>query len=117
MDEIKKEFFNDLKNYDVVIRSRNERERLQSELKNLEIKIIKERERYNSYPTVIKSIERLSNAEIDENAILAIDKIISMTGISHHLYKDKRQYNQNLMDDLQKYGNLKLAIKKILIKK
>ena len=66
---------------------------------------------------MIVSIERLSNAGIDENAILAIDKIISMTGISHHLYKDKRQYNQNLMDDLQKYGNLNLAIKKILIKK
>jgi hypothetical protein len=27
LDEIKREFFNDLKNYDVVIRSRNERER------------------------------------------------------------------------------------------
>jgi hypothetical protein len=61
---------------------------------------------------VIKSIERLSNAGIDENAILAIDKIISMTGISH-MYKDKRRYKQNLIYDLQKYGNLKLAIKNL----
>ena len=38
-----------------------------------------------------------------------IDKIISMAGIG--LYKDKQKYKQNLIDDLQKYGNLKLAIK------
>ncbi len=36
-----------------------------------------------------------------------------MSGISHHLYKDKRRYKQNLIDDLQKYGNLKLAIKNL----
>ena len=35
-----------------------------------------------------------------------------MTGI--HLYKDKSaKYKQNFMDDLQKYGNLKLAIKNL----
>jgi hypothetical protein len=33
-----------------------------------------------------------------------------MTGISH-LYKDKHRYTQSLINDLQKYGNLKLAIK------
>ncbi len=113
IDEIKKEFFNDLKSYEEVIRSRNERDRLKSELKNLEMLKIKERERYNSYPKVIQSIERLSNAGIDENDILAIDKIISMAGIDHHLYKDKTKYKQNLIDDLQKYGNLKSAIKNL----
>jgi len=113
IDEIKKEFFNDLKSYEEVIRSRNERDRLKSELKNLEMLKIKERERYNSYPKVIQSIERLSNAAIDENDILAIDKIISMAGIDHHLYKDKTKYKQNLIDDLQKYGNLKSTIKNL----
>jgi hypothetical protein len=34
---------------------------------NLEILKIKKRERYNSYPKVIESIERLSNAEIYED--------------------------------------------------
>jgi len=32
-----------------------------------------------------------------------------MTGIQ--IYKDKPMYKQNLMDDLRKYGKLKLAIK------
>ena len=40
-----------------------------------------------------------------------MDKIISMAGI--HLYKDKSRYKQNLMDDLKKHGNLKLAIKNL----
>jgi hypothetical protein len=62
---------------------------------------------------VIASIERLSNVGISENDIIAIDKIISMAGINRHQYKDKRKYKQNLMDDLQKYGNLKLANKKL----
>lgn len=59
---------------------------------------------------MIESIERLSNAGISENDILEMDKIVSMADINH-LYKDKHRYKQNLMDDLQKYGNLKLAIK------
>jgi hypothetical protein len=29
------------------------------------------------------------------------------------IYKDKPMYKQNLTDDLQKYGNLKLAIKNL----
>ncbi len=111
LDEIKKEFFDDLKSYDEIIRSRKERDRLQSEVKNLEIQTIKEREKYNSYPQIIQSIDRLSNAGIYEDDILEIEKIISMTGIQ--LYKDKPIYKQNLMDDLRKYGNLKLAIKNL----
>ena len=35
-----------------------------------------------------------------------------MAGINHNLYKDKHRYKQTLID-LQKYGNLKLAIKKL----
>jgi hypothetical protein len=35
-----------------------------------------------------------------------------MTCISH-LYKDKHRYIQTLINDLQKYGNLKLAIKNL----
>jgi hypothetical protein len=35
-----------------------------------------------------------------------------MSGISH-LYKDKHRYKQTLMNELQKYGNLKLAIKNL----
>jgi hypothetical protein len=110
-DEIKKEFFYDLKNYYKVVGSRNERDRLQAEIKNLETLKIKERERYHAYPTVIKSLERLSNAEIYEDDIIMIDKIISIAGIG--LYKDKQRYKLNLIDNLQKYGNLKLAIKNL----
>jgi hypothetical protein len=112
-EQIKKEFFDDLTSYDEILRSRKEKDRLQNEIKNLEMQLIKEKERYNTYPKVIESIERLSNAGIYEKDILAIDKIVSMAGISHNLYKDKRRYNQTLIDDLQKYGNLKLAIKKL----
>src|SRR5688500_15241648 len=36
IDEIKKEFFDDLKNYHEIVRSRKKRDRLQSEIKNLE---------------------------------------------------------------------------------
>jgi hypothetical protein len=91
--------------------SRDERDRLQNEIKNSEVQIIKEKEKFNSYPQIIQSIDRLSNAGIYEDDILEIEKIISMTGIQ--LYKDKPMYKQNLMDDLRKYGNLKLAIKNL----
>jgi hypothetical protein len=40
---------------------------------------------------------------------------ISISGIS--LYKDKHRYKKNLIDDLQKYGNLKSAIKNLQDKK
>ena len=59
---------------------------------------------------MIESIERLSKAEIYEDDILAIDKILSMTGISH-LYKDKHRDIQTCMNDL--IGNFKLAIKNL----
>ena len=110
-EQIKKEFFNDLKIYDKILGSRNERDRLQNEIKNLEVQIIKEKERCNSYPQIIQSIDRLSNAGIYEDDILELEKIISMTGIQ--IYKDKLMYKQNLLDDLRKYGNLKLAIKNL----
>ncbi len=62
----------------------------------------------------MKSIERLSHAGISENDILTIDKLVSMSGTNHYrLYKDKRRNKQNLIDDLQKYENLKLAIKNL----
>jgi hypothetical protein len=98
----KKEFFDDLKNYDEILGSRNEKVRLQNEIKHLEMQLIKEKERYNSYPKVIESLEKLSNARIHENDIIKIENIISMAGTS--LYKNKSGLNkQNLMDDLQKY--------------
>jgi hypothetical protein len=115
-EQIKKEFFDDLKNYDEILGSRNEKVRLQNEIKHLEMQLIKEKERYNSYPKVIESLEKLSNARIHENDIIKIENIISMAGTS--LYKNKSGLNkQNLMDDLQKYGNLKLAIKNLQDKK
>ena len=40
-EQIKKEFFDDLKNYDEILGSRNERDRLQKEIKNLEIQLRK----------------------------------------------------------------------------
>ena len=95
---VKKEYFDDLKNYDEIIRSRKERDKLHSEVKNLHMLKIKERERYTSYPKVRKSLERLSNAEIYEDDILAIDTILSMTGIGHQ-YKDKHRYIQTLTND------------------
>ena len=61
---------------------------------------------------MIESIEKLSNARIYENDIIKIDNILSMADI--RLYKNKSSiYKQNLIDDLQKYGNLKLAIKNL----
>jgi uncharacterized coiled-coil DUF342 family protein len=55
-ENIKKEFFNDLKNYDEIIRSRNKKDRLQKDIKNLEIKLERERENNNAYPRAIESI-------------------------------------------------------------
>jgi hypothetical protein len=124
-EQIKKEFFDDLKSYDEILASRKEKDRLKNEIKNLENQLLKEKERYSSYPKVIESIERLSHAGISENDILTIDKIVSMSGTNHYRlrYKDKRRNKQNLIDDLQKYENLKLAIgnleskrKKIVLK-
>ena len=43
--------------------------------------------------------------------ILKIDKILSMT--DYYPNKDKPLYKETLIDDLQKYGNLKLAIKNL----
>jgi hypothetical protein len=111
-DEIRKQFFEDLKkNYEEVIGSRKEIDRLEKELKILEEQTMKEREKYNSYPKVIESIRRLAGSRISEEDIVYIDKILSMT--DYYLYKDKRLYKEGLIDDLQKYGNLKLAIKNL----
>jgi hypothetical protein len=110
-DDIRKKFFDDLKNYEEVIGSRKEIERLKNELKNLEIQIRKEREKYNSYPEIIESINRLTGAGIPEEDIVKIDRILSMT--YYYLYKDNRVYKEALFDDLQKYGDLKLAIKNL----
>ena len=86
---MKKEFFDDLKNYGEVINSGNEKKRLQNEIKHLEMQIIKEKETYNSYLKVIDSIERLTNAGIFENGIISIDRIIPMSGRIQQLNKDK----------------------------
>ena len=110
-DEIRKEFFDDIKNYEEVIGSRKERERLKNELKSLEIQIMKEREKYNSYPKIKESINRLTGAGIPEEDIVKIERILSMT--YYYLYKDNRIYKEAFFDDLQKYGDLKLAIKNL----
>ena len=110
-DEIRKKFFDDVKNYEEVIGSRKEIERLKNELKNLEIQTMKEREKYIAYPAVIEAILRLTGSGISEEDIVKIDKILSMN--DYFLYKDKPLYKETLIDDLQKYGNLKLAIKNL----
>ena len=99
------------KNYTEVIGSRKEIDRLNKEIKILEEQTMKEREKYNSYPKVIESIRRLAGSRISEKDIVDIDKILSMT--DYYNYKDKRLYKDGLIDDLQKYGNLKLAIKNL----
>lgn len=86
-------------------------ERLKKELKNLEIQIVKEREKCNSYPQIIESINRLTGAGIPDEEIVKIDRILSMT--YYYLYKDNRVYKEAFFDDLQKYGDLKLAIKNL----
>jgi hypothetical protein len=53
----------------------------------------------------------LASSRISEKDIVDIDKILSMT--DYYNYKDKRLYKDGLIDDLQKYGNLKLAIKNL----
>ena len=61
--------------------------------------------------TVIESIVRLAGSGIYEEDIVKIDKILSMN--DYYLYKDKLLLKETLIDDLQKYGNLKLAIKNL----
>ena len=78
-EEIRKIFFDDVKNYEEVIGSRIEIERLKKELKILEEQTFKEREKYNAYPKIIESITRLAGARISEDDIVKIDKILSMT--------------------------------------
>jgi hypothetical protein len=107
-DEIIKEFFGDIQNYEEVIGSRKEIERLKNELKSLEVQTRKEREKYNAYPKIIDSIIRLAGAGISEDDIVKIDRILSMT--DYYLYKDQPLYKETLIDDLQNYGNLKLTI-------
>jgi hypothetical protein len=111
-DEIRNEFFKDVKNYEEVIGSRKEKDRIQKELKILEEETMKEREKYNAYPKIIESINRLAGAEISEDDIIKIDKILSMTDY-YYQEKDNPLYKETLIDDLQKYGNLKLAIKNL----
>src|SRR5215204_3822764 len=110
-DETREEFFDDVKNYEEVIGSRKERKRLKNEIRSLEILISKEREKYNAYPKLIESINRLTGAGIPEEDIIKIDRILSMT--YYYLYKDNRIYKEAFFDDLQKYGDLKLAIKNL----
>ena len=108
-DVTRKQFFHDVKNYDEVIGSRMEIDRLKNELKNLEINTLKEKEKYIAYPTVIEVILRLAGSGINEDDIVKIDKILSMT--DYYPNKDKPLYKETLIDELQKYGNLKLTIK------
>ncbi|MGH9980795.1 MAG: hypothetical protein ACRD6U_04480 [Nitrososphaeraceae archaeon] len=110
-DETKKNFFDDVKNYEEVIRSRKEIDRLKNERKRLEVQVMREREKYNSYPKIIESIIRMIGAGISEEDIVNIDKILLMT--DYYLYKDNQQYKEALFDDLQKYRDLKLAIKNL----
>jgi hypothetical protein len=112
-DGIRKEFFDDVKNnYSDVIGSRKEIERLRNELKILEVQTMKEREKYTTLPKILESLIRLSAAGIYEDDIVKIDKILSKTDY-YYLYKDKPMSKEALFDDLQKYGNLKLAIKNL----
>ena len=111
-DEIRKEFFADVKNYEEVIGSRKEIDRLKYELKNLEAQTMKEREKYNAYPKILESLIRLSSAGISEDDIVKIDKILSMSDY-YYQEKDKPFSKETLRDDLHKYGNLKLAIKNL----
>ena len=110
-NEIRKQFFDDVKNYEEVIGSRKEIDRLKDELKNLEMKTMKEREKYIAYPPVIEAILRLAGSGINEDDIIKIDKILSMT--DYYPNKDKPLYKETLIDDLQKYGNLKVTIKNL----
>ena len=110
-NEIRKQFFHDVKNYEEVIGSRKEIDRLKDELKNLEMKTIKEREKFIAYPPVIEAILRLAGSGINEDDILKIDKILMVT--DYYPNKDKPMYKDTLIDELQKYGNLKLTIKKL----
>lgn len=114
-DGIRKKFFDDVKNYEEVIGSRKEIDRLKHELKDLEAQTMKEREKYNAYPQLIYSIIRLIIAGIFEDDIVKIDKILSMTDYYYYsLDKDTSlSSKETLIDDLQKYGNLKLAIKNL----
>ena len=75
---------------------------------------MKERERYNAYPKIIESITRLSGAGISEADIIKIDRILSIN--DYYLYKDKplsSKEKETLIADLQRYGNLKSAIKNL----
>jgi hypothetical protein len=110
-NEIRKQFFDDIKNYEEVIGSRKDIDRLKNELKNLEFKTVKEREKFIAYPPVIEAILRLAGSGIYEQDIIKIDKILKMT--DYYPNKDKPQYKETLIDDLQKYGNLKLSIKNL----
>ena len=71
---------------------------------------MKERENYIAYPTVIEAMLRLAGSGIYEQDIIKIDKILSMT--DYYPNKDKPLYKETLIDDIQKYGNLKLSYKK-----
>ena len=110
-NEIRKQFFDDIKNYEEVIGSRKEIDRLKNERQRLEVQTLKEREKYNSYPKIIESINRLSEAGIAEDDIVKIDRILLMN--YYYLYKDNNMYKDDLFNDLHKYGNLKLAIKNL----
>ena len=108
-DEIRNKFFDDVKNYEEVIGSRKEKDRLKNDCKILEDQLMKEREKYHSYPKVIESIMGLAGAGIYETDIVKINKILSMSGYSYQ-EGDTTLSKEALIDDLQKYRNLKLVI-------
>ena len=54
---------------------------------------------------------QITGAGISEDDIIKIDKILSMT--DNYPNKDKPIYKDTLIEELQKYGNLKLAIKNL----
>ncbi|HEX2407495.1 MAG TPA: hypothetical protein VHJ38_09840 [Nitrososphaeraceae archaeon] len=111
-DEIRNRFFDDVKNYEEVIGSRKEKDRLKNECKILEDQLMKEREKYNTYPKVIESIMGLAGAGIYETDIVKINKILSMSDYSYQ-EGDTTLSKEALIDDLKTYRNLKLVIQNL----
>jgi hypothetical protein len=110
-DGIRKQFFDYVANIEEVMSSRKEIDRLKHEIKSLAAQTMKEREKYIAYPKIIESITRFTGAGIYEDDIVKIDKILTMSNF--YLDKDKPFSKETLIDDLYKYGSLKLAIKNL----
>lgn len=103
-----KKFFEDLNDYDAIFGFDDKLEKQLEETKKLNIQITAERTILRNQTLIGPILQNLLGKGINENDIFNINRVLSLT---EHNYFGKEQLIQSLIQDLDKYRNIKQATK------